>query len=63
MPTNERPEEPTTGGGALLGMIAGGAVGILGGPVGVIVGGVIGAILGDQVEREEKRIEEEQRKG
>ncbi|NMG83467.1 MAG: hypothetical protein GIS02_04590 [Methanosarcinales archaeon] len=54
MPTNEKPEEPTSGGGALLGMIAGGALGLLGGPVGVIVGGVIGAILGNEVERGEK---------
>ena len=59
MLTGKQPEEPTTGGGALLGMIAGGAVGLLGGPVGVIVGGVIGAILGDQTEREEKKIERE----
>ena len=54
MPTTG-PEEPTSGGGALLGMIAGGALGLLGGPVGVIIGGVIGAILGNEVEKGEKR--------
>lgn len=46
------PEEPTSGQGALTGMIAGGALGLAGGPVGVIIGGILGALLGDQFERE-----------
>jgi outer membrane lipoprotein SlyB len=50
--TFEHPEEPTTGNGAFLGMIAGGAIGLVGGPVGVVIGGILGAVFGDQVERE-----------
>lgn len=56
--TFEHPEEPTTGNGAFLGMIAGGAVGLAGGPVGVIIGGVLGAVFGDQVEREKRQIQQ-----
>lgn len=52
--TSEHPEEPTTGNGALLGMIAGGAIGLAGGPVGVVIGGILGAVFGDQVEREDR---------
>ena len=56
--TFEHPEEPTTGDGAFLGMIAGGAIGLAGGPVGVIIGGVLGAVFGDQVEREKRQIQQ-----
>ena len=50
----DSPEEPTSGGGALAGMIAGGSMGLVAGPVGVIMGGILGALIGDQVEREKR---------
>lgn len=49
---SEKPEEPTSGNGAVIFMIIGALIGILLGPVGMIMGAILGALLGDQVERE-----------
>lgn len=46
----ELQEESPEGGGALGGLIAGGAVGVLGGPAGVVIGGIVGGVLGNEAE-------------
>jgi len=53
---SQEAERKPTGGGALAGMIIGGAIGAAaGGPLGVLIGGVIGALLGNQAEYENLR--------
>lgn len=52
----QKSERKPTGGGALAGMIIGGAIGAAaGGPLGVLIGGIIGALLGNQAEYENLR--------
>lgn len=46
----ELQEETPEGGGALAGLIAGGALGLLGGPLGVVLGGITGGLIGNEAE-------------
>lgn len=46
----ELQEESPEGGGALAGLVAGGALGLLGGPAGVVIGGIAGGLLGNEYE-------------
>jgi hypothetical protein len=43
-------DEAPEGGGALAGLVAGGAAGLLAGPAGVVVGGLAGGLLGNEAE-------------
>jgi hypothetical protein len=46
-------EPKPQGGGAFVGMVAGGALGAPFGPLGVLIGGILGAVVGNQVEYDE----------